>query len=59
MKKHERALLVLKDQHVSYHLIPLYWKTCFNFETVDKELFAGLQTLTQAGLDTHRKRELL
>ena len=34
-------------------------KTCFNFKTVDKELFAELKTLTQAGLDSYRKRELL
>ncbi len=34
-------------------------KTCFNFKTVDKELFAELKTLTQSGLDGWRKRELL
>ena len=34
-------------------------KTCFNFKSVDKELFAELKTLTQAGLESYRKRELL
>ncbi len=34
-------------------------KTCFNFKTVDKELFAELKILTQAGVDSYRKRELL
>jgi len=34
-------------------------KTCFNFKSVDPELFAELQTLTQAGIDSYRKRELL
>jgi len=34
-------------------------KTCFNFKSVDKELFAELKTLTQAGVDSYRKRELL
>jgi hypothetical protein len=34
-------------------------KTCFNFKTVDKELFAELKTLTGAGIDSYRKRELL
>jgi hypothetical protein len=34
-------------------------KTCFNFKIVDKELFAELKTLTQAGIDSYRKRELL
>jgi hypothetical protein len=34
-------------------------KTCFNFKSVDKDLFAELKTLTQAGLDSYRKRELL
>jgi hypothetical protein len=105
LKKHERALFVLKDEpeeytlvtksnsnrgmkmwfagvragkaYVSYHLMPLYFnpvmnalvsptlkkrmqgKTCFNFKSVDKELFAELKTLTQAGLDSYRKRDLL
>jgi hypothetical protein len=30
-----------------------------NFKSVDKELFAELKTLTQAGLESYRKRELL
>lgn len=34
-------------------------KTCFNFKSVDKELFAELKSLTQAGVDSYRKRELL
>jgi hypothetical protein len=34
-------------------------KTCFNFKAVDKELFAELKSLTQAGLEDWRKRELL
>ena len=34
-------------------------KTCFNFKSVDKELFAELKTLTQAAVDDCRKRELL
>ncbi|HVO99701.1 MAG TPA: hypothetical protein VMT15_16630 [Bryobacteraceae bacterium] len=34
-------------------------KTCFNFKKVDKDLFAELKTLTQAGVDDYRKRELL
>jgi hypothetical protein len=34
-------------------------KTCFNFKSVDKELFTELKTLTQAGVDSYRKRELL
>ena len=34
-------------------------KTCFNFKVVDKELFEELKTLTQAGVDNYRKRELL
>jgi hypothetical protein len=34
-------------------------KTCFNFKGVDKELFAELKTLTQEGLDSYRRRELL
>jgi hypothetical protein len=34
-------------------------KTCFNFKSIDKDLFAELKTLTQAGLDSWRKRELL
>jgi hypothetical protein len=105
LKKHERALKVLKDEpqeytlvtksnsnrgmpmwfgsvragkaYVSYHLMYLYYnpaanaaispglkkrmqgKTCFNFKSVDKELFAELKTMTQAGVDGYRKRELL
>lgn len=105
MKKHEKALKVLKDEpqeytlitksnsnrgqpmwfgavragkaYVSYHLMFLYYnpagmalvspalkkrmqgKTCFNFKSMDKELFAELRTLTQAGIDSYRKRELL
>jgi hypothetical protein len=34
-------------------------KTCFNFKSVDEELFAELKTLTQGGIDSYRKRELL
>jgi hypothetical protein len=34
-------------------------KTCFNFTSVDKELFVELKTLTQAAVDDCRKRELL
>lgn len=34
-------------------------KTCFNFKSIDKELFAELKTLTKAGLEDWRKRELL
>jgi hypothetical protein len=34
-------------------------KTCFDFKSVDQELFAELKTLTQAGVDSYRKRELL
>jgi len=34
-------------------------KTCFNFKSVDKELFAELKTLTQEGIDSYRRRELL
>ena len=105
MKKHERTLLVLKDEpqeytlvtksnsnrgmkmwfgsvragkaYVSYHLMALYFnpamnalvspalkkrmqgKTCFNFKSVDKEMFAELKTLTEEGVDSYRRRELL
>jgi len=34
-------------------------KTCFNFRAVDKERFKELEALTQAGLDSWRKLELL
>ncbi len=34
-------------------------KTCFNFKSIDKDLFAQLKTLTQTGVDCWRKRELL
>ena len=34
-------------------------KTCFNFKSADKDLFAELKKLTQAGVDSYRKRELL
>ena len=34
-------------------------KTCFNFKSIDKELFAELKTLTQAGIDCYRERECL
>jgi hypothetical protein len=34
-------------------------KTCFNFKTIDKDLFAELKSLTQAGVDSYRNRELL
>jgi hypothetical protein len=34
-------------------------KTCFNFKSVDKELFAELKKLTQEGVDSYRRRELL
>jgi hypothetical protein len=34
-------------------------KTCFNFKSVDQELFAELKTLTQAGIDSWRKMEVL
>ena len=34
-------------------------KTCFNFKGVDEELFAELKTLTQEGVDSYRRRELL
>jgi hypothetical protein len=34
-------------------------KTCFNFKSVDKELFSELKTLTQEGVDSYRRRELL
>jgi hypothetical protein len=34
-------------------------KTCFNFKGVDKELFAELKKLTQEGVDSYRRRELL
>lgn len=105
MKKHEKALKVIKDEpqeytvvtksnsnrgmpmwfgsvragkaYVSYHLMFLYYnpqadslvspslkkrmqgKTCFNFKSVDQELFAELKALTKAGIDSYRKRELL
>jgi len=34
-------------------------KTCFNFKSVDKDLFAELKTLTQAGVDSYRERGVL
>jgi hypothetical protein len=34
-------------------------KTCFNFKSIDKDLFAELKTLTQVGVDEYRKREYL
>jgi hypothetical protein len=34
-------------------------KTCFNFKSVDKELFAELKTLTQEGVESYRRRNLL
>src|SRR5580698_262965 len=34
-------------------------KTCFNFKAADQELFAELKSLTRAGVDSYRKRELL
>jgi len=34
-------------------------KTCFNFKSVDKELFDELKKLTREGVDSYRRRELL
>ncbi len=34
-------------------------KTCFNFKKFDKDLLAELKTLTQEGVDSYRRRNLL